>query len=243
MIHNTREFTFDMPATISRARRVLIKPYVDFTNPARSTSMAMLDKIISAIRQISDTDVVLLGSTPDGTPIHPVYENLGYNFPRVISIDVKDCVLVEVDNPLPKPFILPTFWLPNVILSSDYLFSVTPLHYTEGLLTSSIMNLLSLLPVSKYSNGSGEGLGALYDQGIDKVLADLYFTLPFDMSIIESNYPMMLPENFSQFVSPAYGKIIIGDPFEADMNVCDYLGIKTEYLDLIQLAKAEMEED
>jgi len=77
-------------------------------------------------------------------------------------LDVKDCILVEVDNPLPKPLVMPTFWVPNVILSSDYLITVAPLKVFRGRGSLSIMNMLTLLPSSKYSAEALGGWEALY---------------------------------------------------------------------------------
>ena len=87
-----------------------------------------------------------------GGSVHPIYQALGYNFPRVLMLDVKDCIWVEVDNPLPKALAIPTFWVPNVILSSDYLITVAPLKIFNGKGNLSITNLLSLLPSSKYQD-------------------------------------------------------------------------------------------
>ena len=120
MIFEAPSFIFKAPSVVSRARRVLIKPSASYPIPyPMTTSHHILSTIVSGIRQVSDADILLLGGTPGGGPIHPIYQSLGYNFPRVLTLDVKDCILVEVDNPLPKPFAVPTFWVPNVILSSD----------------------------------------------------------------------------------------------------------------------------
>ena len=141
----------------------------------------MLATNIEGIRRASDDDIIILDGTPDGEPLYPVYQALGYDFPRVLTMDVKDCVWVEVDNPLPKPLAIPTFWVPNVIISSDYLISVAPLKIINGGCCLSIMNLLSLLPINKYLEKSANGWDISYSLGIDKVIADLYFTLPFDL--------------------------------------------------------------
>ena len=63
-----------------------------------STSSQLLGQLISGIRQASDADIIILEGTLSGEPITPVYEALGYNFPRVLTLDVKDCVFVEVDK-------------------------------------------------------------------------------------------------------------------------------------------------
>jgi len=201
----------------------------------------MLSLIIDGIRQISDADIILLDGTPGGGPIHPIYQALGYDFPRVLTLDVKDCIWVEVDNPLPKPLAVPTFWVPNVILSSDYLISVAPLKVVGNRGHLSIMNLLSLLPSSKYDGGAEGGWRLLYSLGIDKVLADLYFTLPFDLGIIEAR------QRFTSRGDPIHGeiaecgKVFLGEPFEVDSEVSETLAIKTDYLDLICQAKVGFE--
>ena len=201
----------------------------------------MLATLIKGIRRVSDADIIILDGTPEGEPIYPVYQALGYDFPRVLTMDVKDCVWVEVDNPLPKPLAIPTFWVPNVILSSDYLISVAPLKVIRNTCRLSIMNLLSLLPYNKYHDEASNGWGSLYNLGIDKVVADLYFTLPFDLGIIEARDKLVGEDDISRSDVEKYGKIFTGEPFEVDREVCETLGLKTPYLDLIKTAKVELE--
>jgi uncharacterized protein (DUF362 family) len=242
LIVDASKFVFKPPAVISRARRVLIKPAASYpvAYPV-STSPQMLAAIIQGIRKVSDADILLLEGTPGGGPIHPIYQALGYNYPRVLKLDVKDSILVEVDNPLTKPLAVPTFWVPNVILSSDYLISVTPLKIIRERACLSIMNLLSLLPVSKYRYENTDGWGALYSLDIDRVLADLYFTLPFDLGIIEARDKFISYDDPTQGEVEEYGKIFIGEPYEVDREVARALSLKAEYLDLVQSAKVELE--
>ncbi|GAH14765.1 unnamed protein product, partial [marine sediment metagenome] len=82
---------------------------------------------------------------------------------------------MEVDNPLPKPLAVPTFWVPNVVLSSDYLITVAPLKIFSGIGSLSLMNLLTVLPSSKYGGEAPGGWGALYGLGIDKVIAEILY--------------------------------------------------------------------
>jgi len=197
--------------------------------------------IIEGIRQVTDADILLLEGTPGGSPVYPIYQALGYNFPRVLTLDVKDCIWVEVDNPLPKPLVVPTFWVPNVILSSDYLITVAPLKVFNGMGSLSLMNLLTVLPSSKYGGEAPRGWGDLYSLGIGKVIADLYFTLPFDLGIIEAR------QKFISWVDPVQGeveecgKVFIGEPYQVDCEASEALGLKTEYLDLIKVAKVGFE--
>jgi len=242
LIFEASEFVFKPPAVISRARRILIKPGALYpTAYPVTTSRNLLSTIIEGIRQVSDADILLLEGAPKGEPIHPIYRALGYDFPRVLRLDVKDCIWVEVDNPLPKAMVMPTFWVPNIILSSDYLITVAPLKISQGKGSLSIMNLLSLLPNSKYQDENMGGWRALYSLGIDKVIADLYFTLPFDMGIIEARQKFTEGDDPTQGKVEQYGKIFVGEPYEVDREASDALGLKTGYLDLIKSAKTELE--
>ncbi|MFC2002913.1 DUF362 domain-containing protein [Chloroflexota bacterium] len=242
MIFEASEFVFKAPSPVSRARRVLIKPSAGY--PARypvTTSRDILSVIIEGIRRISDADIVILEGIPDGNPVYPVYQALGYNFPRVLMLDVNDCICVEVDNPLEKPLAVPTFWVPNVILSSDYLISVTPLKIIKSRGSLSIMNMLSLLPSAKYRSDTNGNWGALYSLGIDKVVADLYFTLPFDLGIIEARQKFIVGDGPTQGEVEKCGKVFIGKPYEVDREASEALGLKTNYLDLIESAKVAFE--
>ena len=187
MIFDAAKFAFQAPPAISRARRVLIKPDASYPVPYPvTTSRNILSVIIGGIRQVSDADILLIDGTPYGSPIYPIYQALGYDFPRVLMLDVKDCIWVEVDNPLPKALAIPTFWIPNVILSSDYLITVAPLKIIKGRGSFSIANLLSVLPGSKYDSEALGRWDAPSGLDIEKVVAALYFTLPFDLGIIEA---------------------------------------------------------
>jgi uncharacterized protein (DUF362 family) len=242
LIFETSDFVFKVPSVVARARRVLIKPSASYPLPYPVTTSAdMLAAIISSIRRVSDADILLLEGTPGGVPTRPIYQALGYNFPRVLTLDVKDCIFVEVDNPLPKPFAVPTFWVPNVILSSDYLITVAPLKTYNGSGSFTITNLLSLLPSSKYHGDTPGGWENLYSLGIDKVLADLYFTLPFDLGIIEAKQKFAVKEDPSEGVVEEYDKVFIGEPYDADREVADTLGLKISYLELIKSAKVELQ--
>jgi uncharacterized protein (DUF362 family) len=242
LILEASDFAFKMPSVVSRARRVLIKPSASYPLPYPVTTSAdMLAAIISSIRRISDADILLLEGTPEGVPTRPIFQALGYNFPRVLTLDVKDCIFVEVDNPLPKPFAIPTFWVPNVILSSDYLITVSPLKTFNGTGSFTIMNLLSLLPSSKYHGEAPDGWESLYSVGIDKVLADLYFTLPFDLGIVEARQKFTVRDNPTQGEVEEYDKIFVAEPYEVDREVAEALGLKDGYIDLIKTAKVELE--
>jgi hypothetical protein len=243
LIVEASEFVFKASPEIARARRVLIKPCAAYPSPYPiTTSPEMIVKIIEGIREVSDADILILEGTPGGGPIYPIYQALGYNFPRVLMLDVKDCIWVEVDNPLPKPFAVPTFWIPNVILSSDYLITVTPMKIINDRPEFSVMNLLSTLPSTKYGNRSAGGWDSLFSLGIDKVIADLYFTLPFDLGIIEAQQRFNgKGQQPSQGKEEHFHKIFVGEPFDIDNEACELLGIRAEYMDLVKVARVGFE--
>ena len=242
MIFEAADFVFKPPPTVARARRVLIKPSACYPVPYPiATGRDMLSAIIRGIRRVSDADILLLEGTAEGGSIYPIYQALGYNFPRVLMLDVKDCIWVEVDNPLPKPLSMPTFWVPNVILSSDYLITVAPLKVFKGRGSLSIMNLLTLLPSSKYIGETPGGWEALYSLGIDRVIADLYFTLPFDLGIIEARQKFVGWDDPVKGEVEEYGKVFVGTPYEVDHEASEALGLKTGYLDLIRQARVGFE--
>jgi len=197
--------------------------------------------LIESIRRGSDADILLLEGTPGGSPVSPIYQALGYDFPRVLTLDVKDCTWVEVDNPLPKPLAIPTFWVPNVLLSCDYLITVAPPKDFNGSGRLSIMNLLTLLPIEKYHGEASSGWGELYDLGIEKVVADLYFTLPFDLGIIEARQKLVSTDDPTQGKIEQCDKVFIGEPYAIDCEASAALGIKAEHLDLIKEARVGLE--
>jgi len=242
LVFETADFVFKAPTAIARARRVLIKPSACYPVPyPATTSRDILSVIIDGIRRVSDADILLLEGTPDGSPIYPVYQALGYNFPRVLTLDVKDSIWVEVDNPISKPLAVPTFWVPNVILSSDYLITVAPLKVLAGKAYLSVLGLLSTLPSTKYSSQQRKGWGELYSRGIDQVITDLYFTLPFDLGIVEASQKFTSSGDPTRGKIEELGKIFIGEPYEVDREVSETLGLKAKYLDLIKVVKAEFE--
>lgn len=243
MIIKASEFVFSPPPVVSRARRVLIKPNASSPVPyPASTSRETLSHIIESIKKVSDADIIILEGNPSGESIYPIYQALGYDFPRVLMLDVRDCIWVEVENPLPHPFAVTTFWVPNVVLSSDYLISVAPFKLVGGVPYFSIPNLLSLLPVSKYKTASG-GWGSLFELGIDQVIADLYFTLPFDLGIVDARQKFLgRSDDPAQGEVEEYGRIIIGEPYEVDVEAAKAAGIQSTYLELIKIGKAELEE-
>jgi len=241
MIFEASKFIFIPEPAVSRARRVLVKPCANYSLPHPvTTSRETVRLVIEGIRRVSDADILILEGTPDGSSVYEVYKALSYDFPRVLMLDVKDCIWVEVENPLSHFFAMPTFWVPNVVLSSDYLISIAPFKVFGESGNFSVMNLLSLLPVAKY-RGEGSGWESLYKLGIHRVIADLYFTLPFDLGIIDARKKFIGIDDPTRGKVEEYGKIFVAEPYEVDKEASDIAELEIEYLELIEAGKAELE--
>jgi hypothetical protein len=242
MIHDAAQFIYNPSPQVTRARRVLIKPDAGHMAPyPATTAVDTLRSIVDGIKRVSDADILILDGTPDGTPIYPIYKTLQYDFPHVLMLDVKDCIWVEVENPLLHPLAIPTFWVPNVVLSSDYLISVTPCKTVANNPQYSIANLLSLLPVAKYRADAPGNWKELEQLGIQKVLADLYFTLPFDLGIVDARQRLVTKDVTTPGKADDFGKFFTGEPYEVDREVAQMMGTEPEYLRLIDAGRAELE--
>jgi hypothetical protein len=238
MIYEADSFTFEPPPEIAFARRVLIKPAAAFPLPHPiTTSRETLAEIIMGIKQISNTDIILLEGSQSGESVLETYQALGYDFPRVILLDVRDCTFVEIENPLPRPFVMPTFWVPNIVLACDYLITVAPFQIIEGQGNFSIANLLSLLPIAKYGGERGAARELWQHLGIHKVTADLYFTLPFDLGIVDAHKKLLSTADPAKGKIEKYGKVFVAQPYEVDCEASRAAGVETKYLRFIEQAK------
>ena len=239
MIFKDSEFVFTPPHQLSWARRVLIKPCAGYPWPYPvTTSPKILNAIIEGIKKISNADIIIADGTPSGESIYPVYQSLGYNFSGVLTLDIRDSIFVEVQNPLSQCYAMEEIWVSNLVLRSDFLITVTPFKVCGNAGLFSIANLLSLLPVSRYQ----KGWRALYELGIEKVLADLYFTLPFDLGVIEASKKLSCFDKPTEGKEEEYGKIFIGEPYEIDRELCQIARVKCGYLKLIDEAKSQLED-
>ena len=243
MIVKDSDFVFTPPPQLAWARRILIKPCAGypFSYPV-TTSAKLINTIIKGIRKLSNADILIADGTPSGESIYPVYQALGYNFHHVLMLDIRDSIFIEVQNPLAQFYAVESFWVPNVVLRSDFLISATPFKIHGNSSNFSVANLLSLLPVRKYKKGKSDGWGALYELGIEKVLADLYFTLPFDLGIIEAHQKFSYTDDPTKGDAEDYGKVLIGEPHEIDIEASQIAGIKSEHLRLISEGRVQLED-
>jgi len=243
MIFKASDFVFTPPSQLSWARRVLIKPCAGYPLPYPVTiSPEILNIIIDGIRKVSNADIIIADGTPSGESIYPIYRALGYNFHHVLMLDIRDSIFVEVENPLTKFLAVESFWVPNVALRSDFLISVVPFKVCNNAGRFTIANLLSLLPVSKYQKDGLGGWGSLYELGIERVLADLYLTLPFDLGIIEARQEFFYTDDPTKGKREERGKILTGEPYEVDREASQLAGIDTEHLRLIDACRNQLKD-
>jgi uncharacterized protein (DUF362 family) len=243
MIFKASDFVFKPPSQFSWARRVLIKPCAGYPLPYPvTTSPEILNIIIDGIRKVSNADIIIADGTPSGESIYPIYRALGYNFHHVLMLDIRDSIFVEVENPLTKFLAVESFWVPNVVLRSDFLISVMPFKVCNNAGRFTVANLLSLLPVNRYQKDGLGGWGSLYELGIERVLADLYFTLPFDLGIIEAHQKFFYTDDPTKGRVEECGKILIGESYEVDREASQSAGINTEYLGLIDEGRSALKD-
>jgi hypothetical protein len=245
MIVKDSEFVFTPPPQLSWARRVLIKPCAGYPLPyPATTSPGLLNSIIKGIRETSNADILIADGTPSGESIYPIYRALGYDFHHVLMLDIRDSIFIEVENPLPQLHAVESFWVPNVVLRSDFLISVSPFKVCGNSARFSVANLLSLLPVSKYRRDTSSGWGTLRELGIEEVLADLYFTLPFDLGIIEARQKLFYADDSDPTKGEVedYGKLLIGEPHEIDLEASQMTGVDSQHLRLIIEGRVQLED-
>jgi hypothetical protein len=241
VIFDSDSFAFEPPAVVAFAQRILIKPDAAYPLPHPVTlSRETLAEIVAGIRQVSKADIFLLEGSQCEQSMHNIYQTLSYDFPRVSLLDVRDCTLVEVENPLPRPFALPTFWLPNIVLSCDYLITAASFKIVEGSGDFCISNLLGLLPMAKYHGVMSDIRELWHRLGIYNVVADLYFTLPFDAGIIDARKKLISPADLTKGEVEEYGKVFVGQPYEVDQEASQAAGVETRYLRLIERARQKL---
>lgn len=245
MIVKESDFVFAPPPQLSWARRVLIKPCAGYALPYPvTTSPGVLKKVIAGIREISNADILIADGTSSGESIYPIYKALGYDFHHVLMLDIRDSIFIEVQNPLSQFWAVESLWVPNVVLRSDFLISVSPFKVCGDSGRFSVANLLSLLPVSKYQRGRSGGWGTLYELGIERVLADLYFTLPFDLGVIEARQQFFCMDDRDPTKGEVrdYGRILVGEPHEVDLEASRVAGIDSEHLKLITEGRIQLDD-
>ena len=237
-------FQFVPPPELAWAQRILIKPFASTGLPYPvSTSPWLIEAIISGIRKVTDAEVLIADGSPTGAPLYPLFEDLHYKFNRSLLLDVKDSIFLEMENPLQEFFASGTFYVPNLVLRSDFLISVAPYHVSGKSGRFSIANLLGLLPLNQKRTGSEAEYQGLRGLEIERVLADLYFTLPFDMGIVEARQRWDFDTDPSVGKATDYGKILIGDPFEVDILAARLYGTMPEHLSLIEQARRALARD
>jgi hypothetical protein len=119
--------------------------------------------------------------------------------------------------------------------------SYSQLKIIAGQAALSIPNLLSLLSGARQSVEALGDWEVLIAQDKNRVLADLYYTMPFDLGIIEAEKKLVSKTEAGKGEAEYYGKVFVGEPYHVDKEVSQALGIKMEYLKLIDEARVDLE--
>lgn len=240
MMVDADSFVFVPPPQLASARRVLIKPNAGYPVPHPvTTSRETLTAVMAGIRRVSDADIILLDESRSAEPMHRIYRILGYDFPRVSLLDVRSQHYVEVENPLVKPLALPTIWVPNVVLACDYLISVASFKVFPDGGSFTLKNMVGILPSSKYGGRGSSRKDLLHQLGINNVVADIYFTIPFDCGIVDARKKFIGTDDSTQGIVEDFGKVFVGEPYEVDLEASAAAGVTTKYLALIEEAKGQ----
>jgi hypothetical protein len=101
-------------------------------------------------------------------------------------------------------------------------------------------NLLGLLPPNKYKSSTAIGQEFLQLLGLANVIADLYFTLPFDLGIVDASAKFFSEGDSLSGRVEEYGKIFLGEPLEVDRFASQTAGVETGYVRLIETAKSNL---
>jgi hypothetical protein len=78
---------------------------------------------------------------------------------------------------------------------------------------------------------------------MDRVIADLYFTLPFDLGIIDARHKFVSDSDISRGKIEQYGKTFAGAPFEIDKEASQIDKLDLGYLKLIESGKTDLDVD
>jgi hypothetical protein len=81
----------------------------------------------------------------------------------------------------------------------------------------------------------------LNEFGMDKVIADLYFTLPFDLGIIDAREKLFCDEGNLKGTIEEYNRIFAGEPYTIDREASQLDALTGEYLNLIESGRSELD--
>ena len=72
---------------------------------------------------------------------------------------------------------------------------------------------------------------------VESIAADLHFTLPFDMGIIDGRKRLTSDEDPFHGDVQEDGRVFVGAPYQVDCEASSELGVKAEHLRLVEKAK------
>lgn len=215
-----------------------------------AVSGAFVKRVIAEIRAINpDLRLLITEGGVGAQPVLPMAERHGLTaIPGAEFIDAESTDAVEVPNPNPSPFAVESFWLPmhwvgahtRVLLTSCKLRS----HHFQRSYSGGARNLLGLLPRKQYKLASSrrDMRSMVHEQGMDRMVADLYMTAGRDLlTILDGRLLGRQDEHFPLRFTGRPGKVVTADdPFQADLAMARALSLPAlpHYMALIQKAGA-----
>jgi len=235
IIADLEGFMFRPPQVLRKCKRVLIKPNAAYPklHPV-TTSIETLQIIIDGIRQTSQAEIIILEGTVSSQSAEEIFTKLGYQKLGVELLDVDQCDYMRMVNPLEEPYVLKEIYVPQIISTCDYKISVSPFKLQTNLSSLTIKNLLGLLPRSKYRAKNPIARGKLHIWGIHKCIADVFFTLDFDLGIIDGRRKFISQRGPAVGKSEDFGKILVGDLLTVDKEALRLSGLQAKYIRLIE---------
>jgi uncharacterized protein (DUF362 family) len=201
----TEDFIYTPPEAAKGAKRILLKPNLGYpVGPPVTVSMAVLAKVLRALRQASpEAEILIVEGVCAKVSLAEIAERNGLmallsadwhdellsGQIRLLDADALDCV--EYTNISPSPVRFKTLLAPKLLQEVDCRISLGAFKRTmlkgNVLISASLKNLYGLLPRARYKARSPHSRGQLHRPSVPLVLQDVYFTIGhlFDGGVVD----------------------------------------------------------
>jgi hypothetical protein len=231
--YNTRDFSYQPPATAINAKHILVKPNLGYpVAPPVTVSMGILAKVLQALRQASpDALISIVEGVCSPVSLHDIAAKNGLYAildDRMELVDADTLPLVEYPNLSPAPVKYAKMWAPALLQEVDCRITVGAFKRTilkeEALISASLKNLYGLFPRSKYHARSLNSRGQLHRPSVPLVLQDVYFCIGhlFDGAVVDADLCFVSRDwKPDKGETIPFGKIFAGsDPVVVDRSAC-----------------------
>jgi hypothetical protein len=251
-VTDSATFRYNPPRAAHAARRVIIKPNLGYpVGPPVTVSLPVLREVIAGVRRVApDAEIIVLEGVCTKTTFAAVMDKLGVTTMLADLADPK-VILLDADREDAKTFPntsrevqrFTEMDAPELLDEVDCRISVGCLKRTalkgRPLISSSIKNLYGLFPRERYRGRSPHARGQLHVPDVQRVIADVYFTLgvKFDGAVVDADQKF-ISRDWQPDLGHAepVGKVIFGDDLVAtDRRACEIADEPiSDYLALIE---------